>query len=101
LFVAGPETGVRVSRDGGRTWADAGLADAVVNGLAIAPNAGGACLVFAATDAGIFRSPDRGTTWEAPVPGGESPAALIAVGTAGDGGSVPVFAATGDGRLIV
>jgi len=101
LVAAGPEAGVRISRDGGHTWTDAGLADQVVNGVAIAPNSGGDCLIIAATDAGIVRSRDHGASWEVPAPGSESPAGLVAVSTTADGRSLLVFAATLDGSLIV
>jgi photosystem II stability/assembly factor-like uncharacterized protein len=94
LFTAGPDAGVRVSRDGGRAWADAGLGDAAVYGLAIAPEDSGGSLIFAATDAGLRRSRD-GKNWAGPTPGGESPAGMVAAGP-----RAQVFAATLDGHLI-
>jgi photosystem II stability/assembly factor-like uncharacterized protein len=100
LVAAGPEAGVRVSRDGGHTWSDAGLADAVVNAVAIAPIPGGDSSIIAATDAGILCSRDDGASWEAPLAGGDTPVGTVIIGTADDG-PVPVFAATLGGRLIV
>ena len=94
VCAAGPDAGVRVSHDGGRTWADAGLADVAVYGLVIVPAVGGDSLIFAATDAGIRRSRD-GRDWEEPAPGGESPAGIVATGA-----PAQVFAATLDGHLI-
>ncbi len=98
LYAAGPDAGARVSHDGGHTWADAGLADAAVYGLAVAPDEGGGFLVFAATDTGIRRSRD-GENWEESFPGGEAPISSIVAGRA-VGGSASVLAATVDGRLI-
>ncbi len=102
LFAAGAETGLRISRDGGHTWAMVGgdLTDAAVYGVAIAPDAGSGSLVFAATDAGVYRSRDGGMRWESPHPDAESPTGIIAAGRAAGGGPGPVFAATLDGRLI-
>lgn len=100
LIIAGPEAGVRISCDGGHTWSDAGLADAVVNGVAIAPNTDGDRSIIAATDVGILRSRDNGANWEAPAAGGNAPVGTVVIGTAADDSSLPVFAATLDGHLI-
>jgi len=98
LFAAGPEAGLRVSRDGGRTWVNAGgeLTDADVYGVAIAISSGDGDgrLVFAATDAGIYRSRDGGTSWEVPARGGDAPTGIVV------SGATTVFAATLDNRLI-
>lgn len=102
LFAAGAEAGLRVSRDGGRTWTDAGtgLPEAAVHGVAVAPDASGRCLLVVATDAGIYRRRDDGAGWEAPTSGGQSPARIVVAGVAAANGPVPVFAATFDGRLL-
>jgi len=102
LFASGPDAGLRVSRDGGYTWAStkAGLADAAVYGVAITPDVGGSHRVFAATDAGIYRSRDNAASWEAPTLGSESPTGIVIAGMTGNNGGTPVFAATLDGRLI-
>jgi len=103
LFAAGAEAGLRISRDGGRTWANAGgdLAEAAVYGVAAAPMGGGASLAFAATDWGVYRSRDAGVSWEPPAPGAESPAEMIVAGIAANDGQVSILAATLDGPLIV
>lgn len=100
LVAAGPDAGLRVSRDSGLTWGDAGLTDAVVNGVTIAP-AGGGQLLVAATNAGVYRSRDDGASWERPAPGAESPAGIVVAATAADGGQASLYAATLDGRLIM
>jgi len=102
LFVAGPEAGIRVSRDGGHTWAETGesFADAAVHGLAASPRSRGGHVLFAATSAGVYRSPDNGTHWEAPTSGGQSSARLVAARVTGDDALTPVFAVTQDNRLI-
>jgi len=96
LFAAGPEAGLRVSRDGGRTWVNAGgaLTDADVYGVAISSHDGSGRLAFAATDVGIYRSRDGGTSWEAPEQGGDAPTGIVVTG------ATTVFAATLDNRLI-
>ena len=103
LFVSGPEAGLRVSRDGGHTWADAGagLDGALVYGVAITPHSSGNHRVFVATDAGIYRSRDDGRTWTAPAPGDDLPTGLIVAGIAAGDGQPLVYAATLDGHLIV
>jgi len=101
LFVSGPEAGLRVSRDGGHTWADAGvgLDGALVYGVAITSDSNH--LVFVATDAGVYRSRDDGLTWMAPTPGSELPTGIVVAGIPADDGRTPVFAATLDDHLIV
>ncbi|MDQ2787628.1 MAG: YCF48-related protein [Chloroflexota bacterium] len=103
LFVSGPEAGLRVSRDGGHTWTDAGagLDDALVYGVAITPHADGNHRVFVATDAGVYRSRDDGRTWIAPTSGSEQPTGMVVAGIPAGNGETPVFAATLDGHLIV
>jgi len=101
LFVSGPEAGLRVSRDSGHTWADAGagLDGALVYGVAITPDADDN-RVFVATDAGVYRSRDDGRTWTAPAPGDDLPTGIIVAGIPPNAGKTPVFAATLDGHLI-
>lgn len=102
LFAAGADAGLRISRDGGHTWADIGgdLTDAAVYGVAVAQTGGDASLVFAATDWGVYRSRDTGASWQPPPPGAESPTGIIVAGVAADDGRAPAFAATLDGHLI-
>jgi uncharacterized protein (TIGR03437 family) len=84
------------SSDGGRTFARAALRASAVNGLAAAP--GTPAVLYAATDAGILKSPDGGSTWIAPPNAGLSTlSAAIAV----DAGSADtVYAATAQGLYI-
>lgn len=100
LYVFGPEAGLRVSRDGGGTWADTAtdLAGIPVHGLTIAPGATGTD-IFAATEAGVYRSRDGGATWESPSAGAQTPVGLIATGTTTTGDPL-LLAATRDGCLI-
>lgn len=102
IFVSGPEVGLRVSRDGGHTWADAGagLDGALVYGVAIIPHVGDN-RVFVATDAGVYHSRDDGRTWTVPAPGDDLPIGLIVAGIAADDGKTLVWAATLDGHLLV
>jgi hypothetical protein len=57
--------GVQVSSDGGRTFASrvSGLTNLDVNALAFEP--GSSTVVYAGTDAGIFKSSDTGNSWAA------------------------------------
>ena len=103
LFVSGPETGVQVSRDGGHTWGEAAgvIGQVAVHGLAVVPDRTGD-LVVAATGAGIYRSRDDGTTWEAPTAtnGGDAPAEIIAGRRSTESTPPFILVATLDGRLI-
>jgi hypothetical protein len=66
FLLAGTEGyGVQVSSDGGRTFASrvSGLTNLNVNALAFEP--GSSTVVYAGTDAGIFKSTDTGNTWAA------------------------------------
>ncbi|MDQ6908777.1 MAG: hypothetical protein M3176_18295, partial [Chloroflexota bacterium] len=102
LFAAGAEAGLRISRDGGHTWGDAGddLTDAAVYGVAVALTGKDASLIFAATDWGVYRSRDSGASWEQPPLEAESPTGIVVAGAAVGDGRLPVFAATLDGHLI-
>jgi len=51
--------GVLLSRDSGKTWAYGSLKDTAVYAIA-----GNDEFIFAATDRGIYRSPDDGATWD-------------------------------------
>ena len=103
LFVAGPETGLRVSRDGGRTWAEAagGIGQVAVHGFAVVPDHTGDRVV-AATGAGIYRSRDCGATWEAPTAtnGGDAPAEIIAGRQSTENTPPFILVATLNSRLI-
>jgi photosystem II stability/assembly factor-like uncharacterized protein len=63
LFVGTEGYGVQVSTDGGRTFTarNTGLTSLNVNALAFEP--GSATVLYAGTDAGIFKSTDTGNTW--------------------------------------
>jgi len=103
LFVVGPETGLRVSLDGGRTWAEAAgiIGQVAVHGLAVVPDDAGD-LVVAATSAGIYRSRDHGATWETPTVtnGGDASAEIIAGRRSTEDTPPFILVATLDGRLI-
>ncbi|MCA1669662.1 MAG: hypothetical protein LC793_20180, partial [Thermomicrobia bacterium] len=100
LFVAGSEAGLRASRDGGRSWVEVNLDDAVVYGMAISPDTGRDPLIFVATDAGVYRSHDRGARWESPTTEATSPIGIVVAGMTGSDGGTPVVAATLDGQLL-
>jgi len=58
VILAGGESGVYRSRDGGKNWHEAGLSGHTVNDLFwFGP------LLYAATDQGLFRSLDAGDSW--------------------------------------
>jgi photosystem II stability/assembly factor-like uncharacterized protein len=61
LMLAGGPEGLYVSQDGGVTWAAAAGVAGPVTGLYIAP---GGPVCFAAGTQGVFRSADRGATWQ-------------------------------------
>jgi photosystem II stability/assembly factor-like uncharacterized protein len=65
---------VQASRDGGRTWTVTGRPPAPMLGLALSPTA--LETVYAATQAGIFTSPDLGASWERATPS-EAPATTV------------------------
>ncbi|MGI8857931.1 MAG: WD40/YVTN/BNR-like repeat-containing protein [Thermomicrobiales bacterium] len=100
LVAAGPDAGIRFSRDGGRRWADAGLIDMVVYGAVCVLDAGDSQVVIAATEAGIYRSRNAGASWQGSLPGGEAPTGSVVAGSAAGDEYTPVLAATLDGRLI-
>ncbi len=102
LFAVGPETGLRRSRDGGYTWAEAtgNIGGAIIiHGLAVSPDGAGN-LIVAVTDAGISRSRDGGMTWEASADGSDAPAEIVAGGMPAAGKPPFILAATLDGHLI-
>jgi photosystem II stability/assembly factor-like uncharacterized protein len=59
LYAGG--AGVVKSSDGGLTWRRSGLGRTPVLGLAVDPSEAG--VIYAATDAGAFKSTDAGATW--------------------------------------
>lgn len=68
LYVAGKESGVWASYDGGKTWQDTGFpAREAGSGrmhLAISPDFARDRTVFAATGSQVYRSTDAGNTWQ-------------------------------------
>jgi photosystem II stability/assembly factor-like uncharacterized protein len=62
--------GVFQSEDGGRSWRPAGLEDETVRALEIAPSQ--PAELIAGTRSGVFRSRNRGTTWERISPPGDA-----------------------------
>ena len=60
LYAGG--LGVRKSVDGGITWRSAGLGRRPVTAIAVDPN--DSAIVYASTDAGLFKSTDAGTSWQ-------------------------------------
>lgn len=80
LYAAGPRIGVVVSRDGGRTWQDAGAGLPVKDVAALAAGPGGT-LVAWVRGHGLYRSGDAGATWSAVDTGasGDSPVVALAV----------------------
>jgi len=103
LFVAGPETGLRASRDGGRTWSEAvgNISAAAIHDMVASPDSTSK-MIAAVTDAGIYRSGDGGETWQlsAGGGGGDVPAEIIAIGMSAERTPPFIVAATRDGRLI-
>jgi photosystem II stability/assembly factor-like uncharacterized protein len=102
LVVAGPEAGLRISRDGGHSWSIAGgdLTDAAVYGVALSSDSHGDRRIVAATDAGVYCSRDGGMYWDPPAPEAESATGIVVAGMAAENGLSPLFAATLDGHLI-
>ena len=85
-----------ISSDGGQTFASAGLTAIAVYSIAAAP--GPPVVIYAATDAGVMKSADGGTTWSAPANAGlPLPPSVIA---ADAGSSTMVYAATPRGLYI-
>jgi hypothetical protein len=61
-LLAGADTGLFASEDGGRTWQASGIAGRVVWQIFVGPHAGE---VYVGTQpAGLFRSKDDGRTWD-------------------------------------
>jgi len=64
LFAGTGGEGVLVSKDGGASWAPAGLAGKWITSLAASPKGAGERRLFAGTGGeGIFLSADRGASW--------------------------------------
>jgi photosystem II stability/assembly factor-like uncharacterized protein len=103
VAVAGPDAGLRISRDGGRVWQQVelhGAGTAAVNALAAVPAASGASILFAATDGGIVRSDDEGEHWSGPLAAAYAPIGPIAVAPGAEPAHAWVIAVTADGGLI-
>lgn len=102
IVAAGPDAGIRVSRDGGARWGDvsADLGGAEVHDIAITADADEHCVIFAATSAGIYRSRNNGERWEAPTAGGDLSVSIVVTGAGTEPTPPPLFAATLDGNLI-
>jgi len=79
-IVVGVASSVQASRDGGRTWDATGLPPAPMIGLALSASAPEK--VYAATQAGLFQSPDLGRSWSR-ADDTEAPATMV-VTTADD-----------------
>jgi photosystem II stability/assembly factor-like uncharacterized protein len=62
MFATGPDDGVLVSDDGGRTWTAhlAGPEDPAVFAIAVSADR----TLFASTEAGVLRSSNAGATWQ-------------------------------------
>jgi photosystem II stability/assembly factor-like uncharacterized protein len=90
LFAAGPDDGVLVSTDSGRTWSVHlnGPDDPRVSGIAANRTS-----LFGATDAGVLRSQDRGRTWSVVM--GQRAATAVLVSDSGR-----IIAALSGGRLL-
>jgi len=59
-----PSRGVLLSRDGGRTWGEAGLTNGSILAIAPSPSLPSAAFVALAGDGGgVFRTDDGGVTW--------------------------------------
>ena len=105
MFAAGPDDGVLISRDAGRTWVSQldGADDPSVFSVAASPNYTNNRRTFAATSAGVYASSDSGAHWR-PAPTGLQPSAARAVAVqarpAVGGASPPVLAALANGILL-
>lgn len=64
LFAGTWGGGAFASRDGGLTWEKPGLPGKWVEGITVSPAYASDGTIFAATNYGVYRSTDRGRTWE-------------------------------------
>ncbi len=101
LIATGPEDGVRVSTDGGRSWMERnnGLGQAPVLSLALSPGYVADRTLYAATPDGIQISRDGAATWTT-IPGDASAAQPLAVAST-QGARPSVAALTSDGGLLM
>lgn len=67
IYGIGHDGRVQRSRDGGQTWEASGQAPEKLIDIATAPD--DVALLYAATEAGLFLSPDHGVTWTAMIEG--------------------------------
>jgi photosystem II stability/assembly factor-like uncharacterized protein len=89
MFTAGPDEGVLISRDAGRTWTVhlTGSEDSPVSGITVSTDS-----LFAATEAGLLRSRDAGGTWSVAIEDGAPVAVTAAKGR--------IVVALAEGRLL-
>jgi photosystem II stability/assembly factor-like uncharacterized protein len=101
LWVAGPEDGVSVSADRGRTWLQRndGLEGATVVDLAVSSAYARDRTCYAATVAGLFRSRTQHVAWER-TPGPTGSTRLVRTGPALADAPPPVFVALTGGGLL-
>ncbi len=94
IFAAGPDEGVLVSRDAGRTWNAylTGSEDPPVSSIAASRDFASDQTLFAATEGGLLRSRDAGATWAGAIEDGAAAAVIAAKGR--------VIAALARGRLL-
>jgi photosystem II stability/assembly factor-like uncharacterized protein len=74
-IIAGVYGSIQASRDGGRTWTVTGPPPAPMIGLAL--SAATPEKVYAATQAGLFESPDLGSSWVKSSTSSEAPATMV------------------------
>jgi len=97
LFAWGPSEGILRSEDGGERWepSGAGMEGASVLSVALSPQFVSDGALYAGTSAGVFRSRDRGDSWQLFALQGRN-APFVALSPAFQKDQV-IVAATGDG----
>lgn len=96
------QQGVCLSTDAGRTWSNrnADLHGAAVAEVAFSPAYAHDATLYAAADAGLFRSRDRASTWRLVAPGAPAPCRAFALAPTRAGPPL-VVAAFADGQLLL